>query len=79
MIGYGFRDKAINARIVAWAERPGERRLVVVHRDPDRVGQGARGAIRNKWIRWQNAGLLRFVPEYLTAQTTWAAIRSHLS
>ena len=79
VIGYGFRDKAINARIVAWAERPGERRLVVVHRDPDRVGQGARGAIRNKWIRWQNAGLLRFVPEYLTAQTTWAAIRSHLS
>jgi hypothetical protein len=76
--GYGFRDKAINARVVAWVERPGERRLVVVHPDPDRLGRGARGAIRNKWSRWQNAGLLRFLPEYLTAQTTWAAIGAHL-
>jgi hypothetical protein len=78
VIGYGFKDKAINARIVAWAERPGERRMVVVHPHPDQLGQGARGAIRNKWDRWQNAGLLRFVPEYLTPHTTWASIRAHL-
>jgi SIR2-like domain len=78
VIGYGFRDKAINARIVAWAERPGERRMVVVHPDQDRLGQGARGAIRDKWLRWQNAGLLRFLPEYLNAQTSWAAIRGLL-
>lgn len=43
VIGYGFRDKAINARIVAWAERPGDRRLVVLHPDPVRLGQNARG------------------------------------
>jgi hypothetical protein len=78
VIGYGFRDKAINARVVAWAERPGDRRMVVVHPDPDRLGRGARGAIRNKWLRWRNAGLLRFVPEYLTPQTTWPAIRAQL-
>jgi hypothetical protein len=78
VIGYGFRDKAINARIVAWAERSGDRRMVVVHPDPDRLGRSARGAIRNKWLRWQNTGLLRFVPEYLTPATTWAAIRGQL-
>jgi hypothetical protein len=78
VIGYGFRDKAINARIVAWAERPGDRRMVVVHPHPDRLGQGARGAIRNKWDRWQNSGLLRFVPEYLTPETTWPAIRAQV-
>ena len=37
VIGYGFRDKAINSRIVAWAERPGERRMIVVHPRPGRV------------------------------------------
>jgi hypothetical protein len=78
VIGYGFRDKAINARIVAWAERPGDRRLVVLHPEPLRLGQGARGAIRGKWRRWQDTGLLRFVPEYLSPETSWTAIRSSL-
>ena len=79
VIGYGFRDKAINARLVAWAERVGYRRMVVVHPDAHRLGAGARGAIRNKWTRWQNAGLLSFLPEYLTVQTTWAAVRELLA
>jgi hypothetical protein len=78
VIGYGFRDKAINARIVAWAERTGTHRMIVVHPHPDWLGEGARGAIRNKWGRWQHSGLLRFVPEYLTPRTTWAAIRGEL-
>jgi len=34
VIGYGFREKAINSRIVAWDERPGHRRMVVVHPHP---------------------------------------------
>lgn len=71
VIGYGFRDKAINARIAAWAERPGERRMVVVHRDPDRVRAGSRGAIRNPWQRWQDRGLLAFVPKHLGGDVTW--------
>src|SRR5262249_17569782 len=79
VIGYGFRDKAINARIVGWAERPGKRLMIVVHPMPDRLGQGARGAIRNKWLLWQNAGLLQFIPEYLTPETRWADIRKRLS
>jgi hypothetical protein len=76
--GYGFRDKAVNARIVAWAERPGDRRMVVVHASPGALGTRARGAIRGKWTRWQNSGLLRFVPEYLSATTTWRSIRNEL-
>lgn len=78
VIGYGFRDKAINARIVAWAERPGKRRMVVLHADPARLGAGARGAIRGKWNRWQQSRLLEFVPEYLSSATTWSSINSLL-
>jgi hypothetical protein len=76
--GYSFRDKAINARLVAWAERPGQRRMVVIHPDAEHLGERARGAIRDKWVRWQNSGLLRVLPEYLTYQTTWPAIRELL-
>lgn len=79
IIGYGFRDKAINSRIVAWAERPGERRMVVVHPDPDRFSQTGRGAIRGHWTPWKNRGTLAFVREYLTHETTWASIRNALS
>lgn len=75
VIGYGFRDKAINSRIVAWAERPGQRKMVVVHGSPAELGTRARGAIREKWNRWQQQGLLAFVPEYLSATTTWPSIR----
>lgn len=74
VIGYGFRDKAINSRIVAWAERPGQRRMVVVHADPPRLGECARGAIRDKWGRWQQSELLKFVPDHLSYATTWDSI-----
>ncbi len=48
VIGYGFRDKAINARIVAWAEQSGTHRLVVAHEDPGALAESARRAIRGK-------------------------------
>jgi hypothetical protein len=78
VIGYGFRDKAINARVIAWAERPGRRRMVVVHPDPSRIGQQARGAIRGKWRAWQERGLLGFVPKYLGGDVTWEELRLKL-
>jgi hypothetical protein len=78
VVGYGFRDKAINARIVAWALRPGPRRMIVVHRDLNGLGLGARGAIRDKWTQWQRRGLLVSLPEHLSSATRWSDIRSLL-
>lgn len=78
VIGYGFRDKAINARLVAWAERPGKRRMVVVHPDRERLRVQARGAVRGKWARWEQRGMLAWVDEYLSPTTSWGAIRGHL-
>ena len=75
VIGYGFRDKAVNSRVVAWAERPREQRMIVVHPNPTDLGTRARGAIRGKWNRWHRRGLLTFVPEYLSAETSWNSIR----
>lgn len=78
VIGYGFRDKAINARIVAWAERPGARQMLVVHRDPAGFAVSARGAIRNLWTSWHERGVLAFVPEHLSPATTWESIAAKL-
>lgn len=78
VIGYGFRDKAINSRIVAWAERPGSRHMVVVHARPEGFATSARGAIRNRWRAWQERGLLSFVVEQLTPATAWESIDSQL-
>ncbi|MDX6453813.1 MAG: hypothetical protein QOH16_3862 [Gaiellaceae bacterium] len=78
VIGYGFRDKAINSRLIAWAVRPGQRRMVVAHRDPYGAGAGARGAIAQKWDRWEKSGVLAFVPRHLEG-TTWAEMREKLT
>ena len=79
VIGYGFRDKAINARIISWAERPGSRRMIVVHRDPMSFSTTARGAIRDKWETWQKRGLLAFMPGHLSPTTTWRSIKDLLA
>jgi hypothetical protein len=57
---------------------PRERQMVVVHPNPTDLGTRARGAIRGKWNRWQERGLLAFVPEYLSPETTWDSIRKRL-
>ena len=77
VVGYGFRDKAINSRLIAWASQPGERRMVVVHRDPTALGGGARPAIQRFWSRWQDSGLLAFVPRHLEL-TNWPELRAAL-
>src|SRR3954451_8759778 len=33
VIGYGFRDKGINARLIGWWHRAPDHRMVVVHGD----------------------------------------------
>ena len=55
---------------MSWAERPGTRRMVVTHRDPDGLGEGARGAIEKKWSRWREADTPGFVPRHLE-HTDW--------
>ena len=48
-IGYGFGDKAINTRLIAWLSGALERRLIVFHGTPDDLVAQARGAIQLGW------------------------------
>jgi hypothetical protein len=80
VVGYGFRDKAINARVVAWLNEGRRRRLVVVHRQPTQLlGQGARGAIRGNWRSWLDHGNLAFVESHLGSDADSPAFRAALA
>ena len=63
--GYGFGDKGINAEITEWYYNKPERRLVIIHPDPDSLAANARGAIRNEWSGWKNNGSLEFISKRL--------------
>lgn len=74
--GYSFRDKGVNSRLTDWiSQRPqGSRRLIVIHRDPSSLRDGARGAIRNNWDRWLANGVLRLVERDIQ-DCDWSDVR----
>lgn len=77
VIGYGFRDKAINSRLIGWMQGSRDRRLVVVHRDVAELVAGARGAIGLHWDGWISDGRLRVVRKWI-ADATWKDIAQAL-
>ena len=59
--GYSFGDKAINSEVIDWHYADRGRQMVVIHPDPDKLAEHARGAIRNKWAEWQQAGSIKLL------------------
>lgn len=78
VIGYGFRDQAINRRLIGWLSRSHDNRIVVVHGKPEQLPASARMAIKNHWERWVTEGRIRVVPLWV-AGTTWADIAAELA
>lgn len=70
VFGYGFRDKAINARLIGWLNGAPDRRLIVGHGDVESLVGGARFAIGGKWNRWIRDGRLRVIEKWV-ADTSW--------
>lgn len=78
VIGYGFGDKAINTRLIAWLARASEHQLIVCHPCPDELVANARGAIQNYWKSWKNEGQLEIIPTCV-ADLNYQAIAGHLA
>jgi len=78
VIGYSFGDKAINSRIIAWLGRSPTNTLVVCHREPDLLQDGARGAIRSKWQLWKQRDQLRILPIWV-ADLTFTELQGALT
>jgi hypothetical protein len=78
--GYGFGDKAINTLLINWLyeKGPGERRLIVMHRDKEELLGSARGSISNKWDEWITRGQLVWIPRF-PSEETWISLKSVLN
>jgi hypothetical protein len=77
VIGYGFRDKAINNRLIGWMNGRFERRLVVVHAEPARLLDKARAAVARESQRWSSDGRVRQVAGRI-AEVGWDQIAAQL-
>jgi hypothetical protein len=78
VVGYGFRDQAINSRLIGWMSRSSDNRIIVIHGNPAQIPQQSRVAIgRNHWERWVGEGRLRIVRSWI-AETSWDAIAAEL-
>ena len=75
VVGYGFRDKGINTRLIDWTVGSPNRRLVVVHGNEKALTRGARPAVQGKWETWRSEGRL-VVISHMVGDTDWLAIRS---
>jgi len=61
--GYGFGDKGINNNIIEWYYAKRGRRFIVIHPNIDELLKNARGAIQNKWTRWEEKNNLILIRE----------------
>ena len=59
--GYGFGDKGINTEIIEWCFGKRERRLVIIHPNPDCLICNARRAIRKNWPVWKKNGSISII------------------
>lgn len=75
--GYGFGDKGINSRLIAWLLRSKENRIVVVHPHPQNCQQHARAAIYQHWDHWVQARQLCPLPKK-AEDVTWSEIKAFL-
>lgn len=55
-VGYGFRDKAVNSRVIGWMARGLDNRLVVCDPKPEELRAHVRQAIENYWDEWTSDG-----------------------
>jgi hypothetical protein len=77
VIGYGFRDKAINSRLIGWLHGARKRRMIVVHGDVQDLVANARSAIARNWNGWIKDRRLRVVERWV-AEASWAEVESAL-
>jgi hypothetical protein len=78
LIGYGFGDKAINTRLIAWLARASEHTLIVCHPRSDELRNNPRGAIQNYWKGWKNEARIKIIPACV-ADLNYEAIAGHLT
>lgn len=76
--GYGFGDKAINARIAQWMAETDDRRMVVIDpKSESDIMRIARGMITKNWNGWRKEGRLSFINKGIE-KVTWNEVKDSL-
>lgn len=75
--GYSFGDKGINTRINEWLYSSPNRKITVVHPEPEKLKRAARGAISNKWDEWIKQRKLTILTKTIE-ESSWQNIKDSL-
>jgi hypothetical protein len=75
--GYSFGDKGINNRIINWVYKKQKRRIVIIHKNIEKLKKDAKGEISNKIDLWINNDVLKIIPKKIE-ETNWKEIKSNL-
>ena len=59
--GYSFGDKGINTDIIEWYYAKRGRQLRIIHPNPEKLKQDARGAVQHNWDRWKENDGIKFI------------------
>jgi hypothetical protein len=59
--GYSFGDKAINTRLIYWMDDGSDRRMTLIHPNPDLCKKGARPGFSRSWDLWDKQGRLSVI------------------
>lgn len=78
VIGYGFRDKALNSHIVGWLYGNPSRKMILVHGNPEQLFNEGRRAISNQLPSWERDRQISLVPQNVSADLAWSAIKAQM-
>ncbi|OGU42160.1 MAG: hypothetical protein A2315_04015 [Ignavibacteria bacterium RIFOXYB2_FULL_35_12] len=77
--GYSFGDQGINSRIINWVLASRNRRIFLIHKNPDELIKNARPAIQTNFSFLNKNGNIFYIKEYIDENTTWIRIKSFIN
>jgi len=75
--GYSFGDQGINNRLIDWFYRARNKKIIVIHPNPESLKFNSRPAIAGKWNGWLNSESLKIIPKYIE-NVSWSEIMNVL-
>lgn len=75
--GYSFGDKGINTRIIEWIYSSPNRKITIVHPEPEKLKRAARGAISKQWDQWIKQRKLIILTKTIE-ESSWQNIKDSL-
>ncbi|MDX9974772.1 MAG: SIR2 family protein [FCB group bacterium] len=76
--GYGFGDKGINTQVLEWLRSSTKKRMVIIHPEPLRLKECARGAVKGHWDALERSGQLVIISRKIE-EISWEDVASVLA